>query len=516
MKIDSEFEKIFEDFLEEYFYRFSVDATKLGLHRYDYKLSNLRKSDLDDWKNELNDFRGKIQTFKNIKFPVKNTDFFLFEKKIIEELDAVSGESEYFTSPLPYVSNIFDGLICPAFGSYASLGVRGKSFTERLNDVSNTRKAVEENLKLSNNLGKKAAKDQLDILKLLISEFTGYLLTKSDIEKKDDIKQAKNTFLENLDAIAACIDNLYLDLDTEHGFLKSFRNMYPEMVNALKGAEVSIKESLLKTADLIVKKAREIKISAPFLETLKNVLDEKILISQEQLDSVFQSIKDAGKEMFGETDLKINFRKLVLSEENTQKLSRISHPFEILACGVFDRNLYVSFTSFAPVSIPFLVSNLVRYVYPGKAYLTEVKKNKEKQYRKYFGNKMIEEGWKVYAVQGMKDSLKRIFGNGFELSSLYGEYLYLLKALIQCKLLNHEIATPEIERIVSEDQVLLDKDMFLKEFILDEGQSLLGFLGFNTILDLKRQFVRKYQERDFNLNLLSNSSLPIRTMRQVL
>jgi hypothetical protein len=350
----------------------------------------------------------------------------------------------------------------------------------------------------------------------LISEFTGYLLTKSDIEKKDDIKQAKNIFLEALDAIVVVVDNLYLDVNAEPGFANSFRNMYPETINALKGTEVSIKESLLKTADLIVKKAREIKISAPFLETLKNVLDEKTLISQEQLDSVFQSIKNAGKEMFGETDLKIDFRKLVLNEGNTEKLSRSSYPFEMLACGVFDRNLYVSFTSFAPASIPFLVSNLVKYVYPGKAYLTEVKKNKEKQYRKYFGNKMIEEGWKVYAMQGMKDSLKRIFGNGFELSSLYGEYLYLSKAFIQCRLLNHEIKTSEIERIVLEDPVILDKDVFLREFILDNGQSLLGFLGFNTILDLKRQFARKYRERDFNLNLLSNSSLPVRILRQVL
>lgn len=516
MKMDSEFQNILEGFLEDYYYRFSVDATKSGIHRYDFKLSSLRKSELLDWKNELGDLGKRIQKFRNWKLSDKNLEIFLFERKIFEELNMIDGESEYFTSPSLYISNIFEGLIYPAFGSYSSLSVRGKSFTERLKDFSNIRRAMEENLKFSNNLEKKVAKGQLETLKLLINEFTGYLLTKGDIEKKDDVKQAKSSALEELAAIETIVDNLSLDTNINPNFYKSIISKYPEIMNVLRDKEANIKANIEKVADLIIKKAREIKISAPFWETLNGILGEKTSISQEQFDSIFQSVKDIGKESFGETGLKINFKKASRSEESIQTPYENYYPFEIITPGVFERNLCISFTSFTEVSMPLLVYYLTAFVYPGKSLLVETKKGKEKQYLKNFENKLLEGGWELYVLREMKDPLKKVFGNGLELSFLYNEYCYLLKALIQCKLLSREIEANAVEQIILQDQIILNKNLFMKELILDKGKSILAFVGLGEILELKRQFSKKYRDKDFHTNLLSHSSLPFRTLRQVL
>jgi hypothetical protein len=284
----------------------------------------------------------------------------------------------------------------------------------------------------------------------------------------------------------------------------------------LRDKEANIKANIEKVADLIIKKAREIKISAPFWETLNGILGEKTSISQEQFDSIFQSVKDIGKESFGETGLKINFKKALRSEESIQAPYENYYPFEIITPGVFDRNLCVSFTSFAKVSMPLLVYYLTAFVYPGKSLLVETKKGKEKQYLKNFENKLLEEGWELYVLQEMKDPLKKVFGNELGLSFLYNEYCYLLKALIQCKLLSREIEANAVEQIILQDQIILNKNLFMEELILDKGKSILAFVGLGEILELKRQFSKKYRDKDFHTNLLSHSSLPFRTLRQVL
>jgi hemoglobin-like flavoprotein len=514
--MDSEYQNILEDFLEDYYFRFSVDATRFGIHRYDFKLSSLRKSEILEWKSELWDLRKRIQKFKNGKSRDANLEILLFERKISEELVKLDGEAEYFTDPLLYISNIFEGLIYPAFGSYASLSVRGKSFTSRLKDISNIKRAMEENLRASNSLEKKVAKDQAKILKILINEFTGYLLTKSDIEKKDDIKQAKNSALEDLAAIENILNSLPIDTSINPSFYRSILNKYPEIINDLKEKEEGIRANIEKVADLIVKKAREIKISAPFFETLKNVLDERVSISQDQFDSIFESLKNIAQELFGETGLRVNFKKTSISEENIQTIYENYYPFEIIIPGVFDRKPNVSFTLFSEMSIPILIYNLVTLVYPGKSLLIEVRKRKEKAFLKSFENKLLEEGWKLYVLQETRNQLKKLFGNGLELSFLYNEYRYLLKALIQCKLVNHEIDLGSVEQIVSEDQIILNKNLFLQELVLDDGASIAGFAGLMEILELKRQLSKKYRDKDFNINLLSHSSLPFRALKEVL
>jgi hypothetical protein len=516
MKIDNELERILEDFSEELFFRFSVDATEAGVHRYDYKLSNLRKSDFSEWGNLLEDFRRKIQKFKNSKSRERNTDVFLFEKRILEESKCISEEAEYFSNPSFYMSNTFKGLIFPAFGSYSPLGIRGKSFTERLKDVPNVRRSIEENIKVSNNLEKKVAREQLGIMNLLISEFSGYLLTKSDIEKKDDLRQSKNTVLEELNALGLVIDNLSSDISIEPSFVKAIKCRYPEIINSLSDTLPGLKDSIAKVTDLIIKKAREIKIYAPFAETLKNIMDEKTSFSQEEFDSVLQSIKDAAKQDFGETSLRVELKKPALSEENTQKLSDPYYPLSIVNPGVFDRNQTTSFTLLAQLTTPFLALKLAENIYPGKSFFVEIKKNREKHYRKIFENRILAEGWTVYSLKQVKDNLKNKFGNGFELTFLYNDYIGLVKALIEARLLKQEINPADLERIISEDPIIIDKNLFTRELITDEGRSLLGFVGYNSILDLKRQFSRKYREREFHMNLLSNSSLPFRILRQVL
>ena len=509
MTANSKIDRICTEYFEEFFYRFPVKATKLGIHRYDYRLGSFSKKDFEEWADFLKNTKNKVSSLKVKK--KRELDYSLLARRIDNELNWVINEREYETNPLMYTSAIKDGLFYSAFGAYAPLSVRGRNFLDRLNEIESIRKAAEENLQFADYLEKEIALQELRFLYEFVDEFSSYLIGKSDIEKKDDFRAARVKALKEINEMLNFIEKLPGAQDKRRlSFVKKIKREYLEDY-PLNGIRLDLQNRLTNLSRLIENKAREIKISQSSKETLEEIMNDKKMPTLEEISVAFDNIKRAGESKFGKTNSSIEF-KLMMQIKNGKFDSGI-----VIPLGPFDAHTTIPLMLASPISPYLLLLKIVSLGYPGKSYESEIKKRKSPIFRKFFENSVFDEGWKLYVKRTMKDSLKQIYGNKFELVFLYDQYETLFKALIENELLNKRISVEEFKEIVEKDRIILDKMALLRDVITENGKSLKSVIGLDSIINIKRMFTnRKMREKEFHIKLLSHSSLPFKFIRQVL
>jgi len=517
MNFDSELDKICTGYFEEFLYRFPVKATKLGIHRYDYRFGSFSSKDFNEWAGVLKGIRKKLFSLKLKKKGRRKLDYSLLEKRTDNEFNWVVNEREYETSPLMYSSTIKDGLLYSAFGSYAPLGVRSKNFLDRLSEIELVRKEAEENLQFSDYLEKQAALKEIQFLYKFVDEFSSYLVSKSDIERKDDFKSARVKSLGEINGMLEFIEKLPVVQNGRRlSFVKKMKREYFEDY-PLKRVQLGLQNRLENLSKLIESKARKIKISQPFKETLKSVMEDKKTFTLEGIASIFDNIKKAGENRFGKTDSSVEF-KLMLQNENRKfnSVKEISSGI-ILPLGPFDLHTTISLMLTSSISLPVLLSKLVSLGYPGKSYEAEIKKKRESHFRRFFENSIFDEGWKLYVERMMENNLKQTYGDKFELVFLYNQYEILFRAFIENELLNKRTSVEEFRRIVERNQVLLDKETLVNDVITENGKSLKSVIGLDSIMKMKAGLLHKgMKEREFHTKLLSHSSLPFKFIQKVL
>jgi len=514
MKVNDEALKKGEDFLEDFYYRFSVKATELGIHRYDYKLSSLRRSELQEWENRVREFKEELKKNKILRGSSNLLEIQLLEEKANQELFRVSKESEFFSSPLAYTSDIFEGLFRVAFGSYASSSIRGKNFIERLKDIKNVRKSLEENVPFTSELEKKVAKEQLKYIRILMEEFLSYMASKNDIEMKDDIRVERVNTQNELDVMESTIENIADLMETEESLSKNIKIFESELLPLVGDMSKYLKDILDSTRNLIIRKSREIKISQSYSETLRSVLCNRKSITQEDAFSLFQFLKEDNEKKFGKTSMQLNFNFPAISDNNKTMMSKDTIFTRVVPSGIFEWRNHVSCVIPSDETLSTLALIIARDIYPGYSYMFEVRSQKENIFRKHFSNKILEEGWKVYALKESEEGLKKLLGNEFELTSLYNNYKSTLIAYVENLSLNKNMEKSDLGKMIDEDNIILNKDEFLRELIMDGGTMLMGMAGFNAIKGLKRQYEKKYKAEDFHTRLLGKSSLPLKLLRQ--
>jgi hypothetical protein len=515
MNFNSTLDKTFEEYFEEFLYRFSVKATRLGIHRYDYRLGSFDRADFDSWAAALKNIKKKLFLSKIKVKKGKRLDYLLLEKRVDNELNWVVNEKEYTTNPLMYTSVVKDGLLYSAFGSHAPFNVRSKNFLDRLSAIGTIRKGIEENLQCSNYLEKTAALKELQFLNTFINEFSSYLLGKSDGEGKDDFKLAKAEALDEIGKMLNFVDNI--TLSQENGGLSFVKELRREYLGdyPLKDVRVDLKNRLSALRELIEKKSRAIKISQSCNATIKDILDKKELFTIEQVAAIFDHIKSMGGNIFGHTDLSVEF-KLILQNENREfDFVKGISPGIVIPSGPFDTHTVIPLTFTSPMTLSTLVLKLVSLGYPGKSYESEIKRRKESRFRAFFVNPLFDEGWEIYTKRVMSNRLKGKYGDEFELIFLYDQYSILFKAFIENELLNKRIGSEEFKKIIEEDSIILDKDEFANSIIAENGKSLKSVIGLDFIMAVKEKVLRrKMEEKEFHIQLLSHSSLPLKFIEQ--
>ncbi len=515
-KSSNEIFSVGSDYFENFFYRFPVKATKRGIHRYDYRLGSFGSKDFETWKKELNGFRKRIFGLKLKKRFSRNVDLLMLERRVDNELKWI-GEEEYKSSPFLYVSAIYDGLIYPAFGSYAPLSVRSRNFVDRASDIENILNYAKENLLFSESVEKQSALERLNIIINFFDEYAGYLSGKGDIGLKEELKTIKPSVIGHLNELYSFIERLPVASNNKKlSFAKKIKREYLEDY-PLRELQLDLERRMRETAQLIMQKAREIRISAPFKETLEEALSKEKEISLEEVFELFALIKKNGEKVFGATKLSIEYKRILQdSERKFNSLAKLSNNI-IIPPGPFDMHNTIPVMIVTPVSVSSILLRLVALGYPGRAYQSEILRNKSHSFRRMFENALFNEGWEFYVRLSMAELLKKELGPEFELIALYDKYITLFKAFIQNKLLNKEISLEQVNMLIEKDEMICDKSEFLYNLIAENGKSLKAIVGLNSISYFKRKALRKgVKERDFHIRILSGSTLPFKFMGQVI
>ena len=516
MKKNSSIHTLGEEYFEEFFYRFPVKATKKGIHRYDYRLGSFRTSDFKEWKNELVDMKKKAFSLKIKKRLSKNVDLLMLERRMDNELEWII-EQEFKSSPFLYISTIYDGLIYAAFGSYAPLSVRSKNFLDRANDVENMVLAAKENLKFSEATEKDFALKRLNFISNFFDEYVSYLSGKSDVGLKEELKASKVSVSLQLKELYNFVSHLQpASNNRKLSFIKKIKREYREDY-PLRELQLDLKNRIEKKAVQLERKAREIKISAPVRETLKNVLTTKKEMNLDEVFDVFELLKKRGEPLFGETNLTIEYKRILQDKERKfNSVAQLSNNI-IIPPGPFDSHSTIPVMIVAPVSYNNIILKLISVGYPGRSFQSEILRESSPEFRKMFENSLFNEGWELYSRIVMVDSLKKELGLSFELTAMYDEYITLLKAFIENELLNMKVSLADISKIVENDRIILDKQDFLYNAIAENGKSLKAVVGLNSILYFKEKLSRKgLKQRDIHYRLLTNSTLPFKFIGQVI
>jgi hypothetical protein len=505
MKTDNGLEKLIEDFFEEFYYRFPEEAQERGIHRYGYKLVSLRRFEISQWKITLQEFANEINKFKSKRGFDKNSDLNILETIVKREFDWISNDAEYKDNPLLYISKLFSGLIYPAFGSYASISIRSRNFTDRVNDIKNVVAAAEENLKSCNSIQKSLAIQYIDYLSTFIDNFSSFLLGKSDTEKKDEIRLGKSSSLEELSKLKKTCEGLS-EVDSfcnlEAVLKKKSLDDFP-----FENMEPFLYDSLETLRDKIIKKAREIKISSPHLETLANVIEAKQDIDEAKVLELFEIVKNKGQNIFGYSNITIDIRKMPdETDDLTDSVWNYKH-FQMLPAGEFDLKPVATILLTSTNNINSIVSNIVENIYPGVGYLKEVKAKRVKGVRKNFVNHYFKEGWRLYVVREMMNELKKTFGNEYELFSMYNEYMTLLTAYLENQSFTGKMKMNDLLSAINQNEMVFKKDIFLNQLAEDNGKTLTGFVGLNFILNEKKYMLRKHKPIELHERLIANGSV---------
>ncbi|MGC9125713.1 MAG: hypothetical protein ACP5GW_06300, partial [Caldisericaceae bacterium] len=421
------------------------------------------------------------------------------------ELDWISKDEEYKNNPMLYASKLFSGLVYPAFGSYSSISIRSRNFSSRIDDIKNVVAAATENLKSSNSTQKGLSIKYIDYLHEFIEHFSNFLLGKSDTEKKDEIKINKASALEELDKFKKLCETLPEENSVwklEPVLRRKSLDEFP-----FDDLESVLSESLGILKDKIVKKSREIKISAPYLETLSGVINAKQEISEQKIVELVNTIKNKGQNIFGHSNISVDIRTMPEKiEDLTQSIWNYKH-FQMLPAGEFDIRPIATILLPPQDNVNLLILNIVRNIYPGVGYMKEVKSKRVKGYRKNFQNHYFKEGWKLYVLKEMTGELRKVFGNEFELLSMYYEYKSLLMAYLENGIFRNNMDLETLKSLVAQNELVFDKEAFVSSLAEDNGKALAGFVGFNFINGLKKSLSRKYKPIELNERIIANGSV---------
>ncbi len=104
---DSEFEKLSEQFINEYFSHFPEEAAGLGLHQYDGKVSEYSGESVKAYINRLKEYKNMFGAIDPLSLKPNNyLDYKILTNKLNKELFYLEDREGYYKSPMLYAGAI--------------------------------------------------------------------------------------------------------------------------------------------------------------------------------------------------------------------------------------------------------------------------------------------------------------------------------------------------------------------------------------------------------------------------
>jgi len=505
MKNDSDLDTLIETFFDEYYYYFSSFATLRGIHRYDYKLSTYDRANLKNLENLINEVIQALKLTEEKNKRERSFDIKTFRKIAENTLDFIN--SGIYGSAQFFVYDAFIGIVSVALTQSKPMSVRSRNFTERLSTLNSINDYVRTYVNEITEIERKAVMKEIDYLEAFINQFASYLLTKSDTDKKENLKIEKTNALEALNELRRIVKSIKTGTEIKTKGYIDFNNLDNNFVDLKRLLE----DNLKTLSENLIRKAREIKISSSFQETLRENLYKTEQFDESTALSLISSVENTVKKYLPVVEITFDKRVFLDESDFPDLLSNIMG--YAISSGEFDNKKNI-FLIIKKEDNPFkLKYKTISDIFFGTPFINFYRQG-SKSKKKYFLNNILYLGYPMYLRRTYFDDIKFQLDKPFELIYYYCEYKTALKSYIQNEIYFRNWDSISVENFINEDKILIDKDKFKEEFVYDFGRSFLAMQGLNAINDLRKE--KRLKTSEFNLKLLQNMHYPFWIIRQIL
>ncbi|BAL80891.1 hypothetical protein [Caldisericum exile] len=505
MKNENDLDLLVENFFDEYYYYFSSFATLRGIHRYDYKLSAYDRNELNNLRNLINDTTISLKSFEERNKNQRTHDLKTF-KKILENTLGFIDEG-FFGNAQFFVFDAFLGIVSVALTQAKPMSIRSRNFAERLGTLKHINDYIRTYVINITDAERKAVLKEIDYLEYFINQFSTYLLTKSDTDKKENLKVEKTNAIETLTELRKLIKSIKTCTEIK---LKGFLDFH-NLDNSFVDLKRILEDTLTSTSENLIRKAREIKIANPYKETIKEIISTKEQFDETRVNDIINSVENTLRIPILPEKIEFERRIFIDSSEFPDILSSLMG--HAIPSGEFDLKKNVLFIIRNEENYHMLVYKILSNLLLGKPFVNFYRVG-IKGKKKYFLNYLLYNGLPVYLRRTIFDEIKSQFGRAFELIYYYEEYVSTLKAYIQNEIYFRNWDILNIENFINEDKILIDKERFMEEFIYDMGRSFLTAQGLNAIVELKKE--KRLRPNEFIIKLLQNMHYPFSIIRQLI
>lgn len=556
---DAKFQKVLDAYFDALWKFYPTAATMAGFHKYDNKLEDLSRKNIEKRHEALDKFNqdlvAKVDKMK------LSPDFMIDHEMMVDALDIEILDHEALVpweyNPLFY-NKIFNDCIRSLTEEFAPVETRAKNAAERLKALPKLIKQAKENLKTPPQLYTETAIKQLPaIISFYRAEFPQWIenapaASKSKLQenlsKVIPALEDYQSFLQN-ELLARSTGNIRLGGEAHRRLIRlTFQNNIPllELVSRAQADYKNIRREMFLVC-IPFYKIMEPKIDLenppPNLtedqlinETISHVFDKikgdhptkdellgQVKTSAEQVKSFIQE-----KDLAGLPEKTLQIEPMPLEAQGIN-LTRLISPGAYEGEGDFtcqispipedweEERIASLLEEYNNFMLPFFT---VCHVYPGEFVPLFYTRKNPSLVRRLYPNKPLIKGWSAYFEDMLPSSG---FGN-YDLRLRLNQLKMRLKTAINfiVEFNVHEASWTKEQAVAYMTrggfQTTAEAERKWNHIILNPGDAAYAYVGLQEILDIEKEY-RKIKGNDFNRKeflqrLLEYGALPIRHLRK--
>ena len=530
-------DEIGSEILEQIWNFHPVDATYLGIHKYDTLLPDYSKNSLKKMLSRFKKLRQNLDELDTLSFSVDElVDYHLLKIDLADEIFDLEIMKSYRKNPLIYVTGCINSIYAILIRSAPSTSAKINAIKKRLGQISGFLKNAKQNLKHPPQILCEIGIDQLDEGEELIEDiFSTYKDSISENEKKD-FQQTKARAIAAMKLFAMWLEK---NGDSNSAYTLGQEN-YEYMLTHIHLLDINA-DSLLNLG--------------------KNVLDS----TNRMIDSLENLLQEPERQSialppdFGKNDVmayrkqEIDFMRDYVAKSNLVTVPDWIGKLEVVETPGFLRTIIPSIamqpsgpfddsnTSYfyvKPLPDEFELSqaeyyynyiqnhwfrsSIVHEGYPGHHLQLSIANRHLSIIRKSFYDNFFIEGWALYCEELMvhsgiyKDTLGAIINalRGVRFRAVR----IIIDVMLQTRQYSYEDAVNFMVTTLKGNPIFYAREV--KRYITDPGQASSYLVGKLQILDLlddyKKAMADKFILKNFHDKLISHGSIPIKLIRRIM
>jgi len=557
-KEDTKFQKVVDNYLDAYWKFYPTAATMAGYHKYDNKLENLSRKNLDKRQDELDKLNGEIIT--KVDKTILNEEYQIDHELIIDGLDLDMLRHERIIpweyNPLFY-NDIFNNCIRSLIqNSSIAEEANAKNIAGRLKALPKLLKQARENLKTPAQIFTETAIGQLPSILSFYQNDLPQWIAQAPASQKSNLEKNLAKVLPELATYESFLKGELLARSTGTFMLS---DAHPRLMRNTLQNTLSTQELVARAQADYKNIRREMFLCCiPLYKIMdpKINLDNPPNITEEQLRNVvikhvLDKIKNehTSKEGFLETvkNTVAEIKEFIIEKDlvslPAEELVIEAMPaeyqgkkwFHLIVPGCYDTSGSYAF-QIAPFNhemteeqvtamleeyndflLPFWV---IRNVYPGTFVPMVSTRTNPSFIKKTYANSPLIQGWAIYLEEMFVKAGFRNYNTRMRLNQLK----YQLRA-VQNFILDYNIHESGMTKDKAVSYMTLggfqtesEAERKFQEIALNPGTAAYAYIGYKEFQDMEKEYRQKkgesFSRKEFLDELLKYGAIPIRNLKK--